>query len=224
MPFFGPYPTKFSGHTNTMVISATAFSGGVTNAGTIGPGGGVIITSSTFITGGFLNTNLISGTANGIGVLSDSTIHGAVVDSGTINLTSVGTFSGSIVNNNTGKIFAGAGGIDVSTVTVFGAGSVAGGITNAGTISGNTSIGHAGIFVSSAGTFLGKIINASGGKIVAAGAHNRSAGAFQRHRAWHRHRGAKHHVVWRWHHQQRHDFCATLRYQRFPCFDLYRRH
>jgi hypothetical protein len=70
---YGPYPTKFSGHTGTMLISATAFSGGVTNAGTIGPGGGVVITSSTFLTGGFLNTNIISGAANGIGVLSDST-------------------------------------------------------------------------------------------------------------------------------------------------------
>jgi hypothetical protein len=37
------------------------------------PGGGVVITSSTFLTGGFLNTNIISGAANGIGVLSDST-------------------------------------------------------------------------------------------------------------------------------------------------------
>jgi hypothetical protein len=33
MAFKGPYPTKFSGHTSAMVISATTFSGGVTNAG-----------------------------------------------------------------------------------------------------------------------------------------------------------------------------------------------
>jgi hypothetical protein len=100
MEFTGPYPTKFSGHTNAMLISATAFSGGVTNAGTIGPGGGVIITSSTFLTGGFVNTNLISGTANGISVLSDSTIAGAIVDSGTIRATKDGILvSGGVVSS-----------------------------------------------------------------------------------------------------------------------------
>ena len=83
MAFTGPYPTKFSGHTSAMVISATNFSGGVTNAGTIGAGG-VTVTSSTFVTGGFLNSNLISGAPTGIAVLSDSTIHGAIVDSGRI--------------------------------------------------------------------------------------------------------------------------------------------
>ena len=81
MAFTGPYPTKFSGHTTAMVISATNFSGGVTNAGTIGTSG-VTVISSTFLTGGFLNSNLISGAPTGIAVLSDSTIHGAIVDSG----------------------------------------------------------------------------------------------------------------------------------------------
>src|ERR1700722_12164150 len=99
MEFTGPYPTKFSSHTNAMLISATAFSGGVTNAGTIGAGG-VIITSSTFLTGGFVNTNLISGTANGISVLSDSTIAGAIVDSGTIRATKDGILvSGGVVSS-----------------------------------------------------------------------------------------------------------------------------
>ena len=83
MAFTGPYPTKFSGHTSAMVISATNFSGGVTNAGTIGAGG-VTVISSTFLTGGFLNSNLISGAPTGIAVLSGSTIHGAIVDSGRI--------------------------------------------------------------------------------------------------------------------------------------------
>ena len=118
MAFTGPYPTKFSGHTTAMVISATTFSGGVTNAGTIGPGG-VTITSSTFLTGGFLNTNLISGTANGISVLSDSTIHGAIVDSGTIRATkdgilvSGGVVSGGIQVASHGTISAGSSGIVV---------------------------------------------------------------------------------------------------------------
>jgi hypothetical protein len=312
MAFTGPYPTKFIGLTDSMVISAKTFNGSVTNAGTIGPGAGVIITSSTFLTGGFVNTNLISGTANGISVLSDSTIHGAIVDSGTIRaakdgilvsggvvsggfqvgghgtisagstailvesttkfaggitnsgaisagtsndgifVNNVSSFSGGIRNNsggriaagssgievklvttftggisnagtisstrlsrvgiylsmdavfgassggggimntgtisaaggagidlfkvttvfgsivNAGKIIAAHGGIDVSTVSVFGAGSTAGGITNAGTIA----AGHTGVFVSAATTFLGKIINASGGKIVAAASHH----------------------------------------------------
>jgi hypothetical protein len=64
-----------------MVISATNFSGGVINAGTIGAGG-VTVISSTFLTGGFLNSNLISGAPTGIAVRSGSTIHGAIVDSG----------------------------------------------------------------------------------------------------------------------------------------------
>jgi len=134
MAFTGPYPTKFSGHTNAMVISATAFSGGVTNAGTIGPGGGVIITSSTFLTGAFVNTNLISGTANGISVLSDSTIAGAIVDSGTIRATkdgilvSGGVVSGGIQVGSHGTISAGSSAIVVTNTTTF-----AGGITNSGT-------------------------------------------------------------------------------------------
>ena len=76
-------------------------------------------------------------------------------------MTGVGTFLGSIVNSSTGKIFASDGGIDVSTVTVFGAGSIAGGITNAGTIS----AGHAGVELTSVGTFLGSVVNV--GTIVA---------------------------------------------------------
>ena len=68
-----------------------------------------------------------------------------------------------IVNSSTGKIFAKDGGIDVTAVTVFGAGSIAGGITNAGTIS----AGHAGIDLTGVGTFLGRIVNSGTGKIFA---------------------------------------------------------
>jgi hypothetical protein len=39
LAFTGPYPTTFSGNTGAMVVSHTTFSGGVTNAGTIGAGG-----------------------------------------------------------------------------------------------------------------------------------------------------------------------------------------
>ena len=166
MAFTGPYPTKFSGHTNAMVISATAFSGGVTNAGTIGPGGGGIITNSTFLTGGFVNTNLISGTANGISVLSDSTIAGAIVDSGTIRATkddilvSGGVVSGGIQVGSHGTISAGSSAIVVTNTTTF-----AGGITNSGTISAGHS--HDGIFVSNTSIFSGGIRNAASGRIAA---------------------------------------------------------
>jgi hypothetical protein len=51
MAFKGPYPTVFSGHTSAMVISHTTFSGGVTNAGAIGPGG-ISVISSAFLSGG----------------------------------------------------------------------------------------------------------------------------------------------------------------------------
>jgi hypothetical protein len=99
MAFTGPYPTKFSGHTSAMVISATNFSGGVTNAGTIGAGG-VTVISSTFLTGGFLNSNLIAGAPTGIAVLSGSTVHGAIVDSGRIVASHAGILvSGGIVSS-----------------------------------------------------------------------------------------------------------------------------
>ena len=74
---------------------------------------------------------------------------------GDVFLKTVETFFGSIVNGSAGKI---SGGIDFNDGTLFGAGSVAGGITNAGTISGG-----GGIFVN-AETFLGDISNS--GKIV----------------------------------------------------------
>src|SRR6476659_365113 len=60
LAFTGPYPTTFSGNTGAMVVSHTAFSGGVTNAGTIGAGG-ISVTSSTFLSGGFVDTGIISG-------------------------------------------------------------------------------------------------------------------------------------------------------------------
>jgi hypothetical protein len=151
MAFTGPYPTKFSGHTDSMKISATVFSGSVTNAGTIGPGGGVIITSSTFLTGGFLNTNLISGTANGISVLSGSTIHGAIVDSGTIKAAgtgiqvSGGVVSGGIRVGSQGRISAGFSAIGVESAPTFG-----GGISNAGKLFSTSSTG---IFVTSVAVF-----------------------------------------------------------------------
>ena len=137
-----------------MVISATTFSGGVTNAGTIGAGG-VAVTSSTFLTGGFLNSQLISAQQTGIGVLADSTIHGAIVDSGTISATGIGIFvnggiiSGGIQVASHGAISAHHTGIEVFSDT-FG-----GGISNSGTIFGLDSGIHAHGFA----TFSGGISN-----------------------------------------------------------------
>src|SRR5256885_8504729 len=70
LAFTGPYPTTFSGNTGAMVVSHTTFSGGVTNAGTIGAGG-ISVTSSTFLSGGIVDIGAISG---GIGIDSHSRI------------------------------------------------------------------------------------------------------------------------------------------------------
>ena len=61
MAFKGPYPTVFSGHTAAMVISHTTFSGGVTNAGTIGTGGISVISGAFLSGGGILDTGTILG-------------------------------------------------------------------------------------------------------------------------------------------------------------------
>jgi hypothetical protein len=75
LAFTGPYPTTFSGNTGAMVVSHTTFSGGVTNAGTIGAGG-ISVSSSTFLSGGIVDTGVISG-----GIRIDS--HSRIVASGT---------------------------------------------------------------------------------------------------------------------------------------------
>ena len=67
-------PTVFTGQTSAMVISRATFSGGVTNAGTIGSGG-ILVESHAFISGGgILDTGIVSG---GIKVDSSSKIVGA---------------------------------------------------------------------------------------------------------------------------------------------------
>jgi hypothetical protein len=177
MAFKGPYPTKFSGNTSAMLISATTFNGGVTNAGTIGAGG-VIITSSTFLTGGFLNSKLISGATTGIGVLADSTIQGAIVDSGTIRASGDGIHvsggaavlggiqvaSHGVISAHNGIRVLGAtafGGITNSGVisagktgvNIFGVTTVSGGILNRGAITAAQETGDSGIFVSEVRVF-----------------------------------------------------------------------
>jgi hypothetical protein len=145
-----------AGSSGIEVKLVTTFAGGISNAGTI-------LVSNFSRVGIYLSKDVLFGSSSaGGGITNTGTIFSA--SGAGIDLFNVTTVFGSIVNR--GKIIAGHGGIDVTSGTVFGAGSVAGGITNSGTIS----AGHTGIYVN-ATTFLGKIINASGGKIVAAGSH-----------------------------------------------------
>jgi hypothetical protein len=154
MAFAGPYPTKFSGHTDSMVINATTFTASVTNAGTIGPGG-VTITSSTFLSGGFVNTNLISGAPTGIAVRSNSTINGAIVDSGTIRAIGDGILVSRGCDVLGGIQIASHGVISAhSGVKVVGA-TVLGGITNSGIVS----AGKTAIAISAVTTVSGGIVN-----------------------------------------------------------------
>jgi len=78
----GPFPATVSGTFSEILVSSAVFSGGVTNIGVVS-GAGVVVVSSTFQSGGFVNKNFISGSQTGIGV-SASTIQGAIVDSGVI--------------------------------------------------------------------------------------------------------------------------------------------
>ena len=163
-----------AGANGVAVTGATTFAGGISNAGRIVAGSsGIEVKLVTTFTGAISNAGTISSTG-GVGIyLSKDAVFGAgsgggITNSGVIStahagvdLVSVATFLGNIVNNSGGKIIAGHGGIDVSTVSVFGTSSAGGGITNSGTIS----AGHTGIYANAA-TFLGSIINASGGNIA----------------------------------------------------------
>src|SRR6202140_3858424 len=106
MAFTGPYPTVFSGNTPAMLISHTTFSGGVTNAGTIGPGG-ISVISSTFLSGGIFDNGVIAG-----GINIDS--HSRIVASGgtAVDITNARTFGGGITNS--GALSAGHSGILVA--------------------------------------------------------------------------------------------------------------
>jgi hypothetical protein len=95
MPFKGPYPTVFGGNTPAMVISATTFDGGVTNVGTIGSGG-ISVIDSTFLSGGILDTGVITG---GINIFSRSRIVGSGVSAVVIAATVTGAGSGWTVSS-----------------------------------------------------------------------------------------------------------------------------
>jgi hypothetical protein len=110
----GPFPATVSGTFSEILVSSAVFSGGVTNIGVVS-GAGVVVVSSTFQSGGFVNKNFISGSQTGIGV-SASTIQGAIVDSGVILaanagiLVNSGVVSGGIKVGNHGAVVANAAG------------------------------------------------------------------------------------------------------------------
>jgi hypothetical protein len=175
MAFTGPYPTVFSGHTTAMVISATTFSSGVTNTGTIGPGGISVVSGAFLSGGGILDTGTIAGgikvdssskivasggtTKTAIAVKNTPTFGGGISNAGLISAfsdgilaASISVFSGGIRNN--GTIVATSHAIVVSNATVF-----AGGITNSGHIAGGGISGA--VWVSGVTRFSGGIVNAS---------------------------------------------------------------
>jgi hypothetical protein len=114
-------------------IPGALVSGGITNSGTISAGGVAIAVSETAtFAGGISNSGKIASERSigisDVGVFGDSSAGGGITNTGTmqglINLRAVATFFGSIVNGSAGKII---GGINFSSGTLFGAGSVAGG-------------------------------------------------------------------------------------------------
>jgi uncharacterized protein with beta-barrel porin domain len=153
--------SKITSATSGIVVSGSTFTGGISNAGTISAGGNAAIRAADSVVsfaGGISNAGALIALATGIFV-GATTFGGGVSNSGTITGGNVGigidttvkTFSGGIANS--GKIVSTNGkGINLPGVQNF-----SGGITNAagGTISANLS----GIFVSGA-TFAGGISNA----------------------------------------------------------------
>jgi hypothetical protein len=158
-----------------MLISHTTFSGGVTNAGTIGPGGISVVSAAFLSGGGILDSGIVSGgikvdasskiVASGgihtaIAVENTTTFGGGISNAGLISAVNhgvlvqgVSTFTGGVTNS--GRIASKSGfGIFVSSAGVFG-NSNAGGIRNGGTIS-----GHGGINVDQVAVFVGGITNA----------------------------------------------------------------
>src|ERR1700730_1295302 len=105
-----------------MLISHTTFSGGVTNAGTIGPHG-ISVISSTFLSGGIFDDGIIAG---GINIDSHSRIVGSGVSA--VAIENPPTFGGGVTNN--GTINTTKDGITAGSISLF-----SGGIKNKGTIS-----------------------------------------------------------------------------------------
>jgi hypothetical protein len=120
------------------------FTGGYVNSGnTVSE---ILVSGSTF-TGNISNSGTISGTVTGIAIVDSSTITGAIIDSGIIAPTKAGVFGISVENFS--EITGTQTAIKITGPTF------AGGINNAGTLSGT----YNGIFVGGADGFTGGITN-----------------------------------------------------------------
>jgi len=152
MPFTSA-PGTFTGTTSEWLISHTTFSGSIVNAGTIGAGG-IVVISSTFTSGNIEPGTVLGGihidssskifaSSSTVIPVEGSTFGGGITNAGTllagpvndgVHVLESSTFSGGITNS--GQIMASAGdGIAVnSSVGVFTGSGPAGGIANSGTI------------------------------------------------------------------------------------------
>jgi outer membrane autotransporter protein len=141
---FGGYVNL--GTAECVTVTSTTFTGNVSNAGTITPGGititgssvtGAVISSGTVAGGIGIDSASQIGDASGIAITGPS-FAGGISNAGVITAAGIpilidgaSTFSGGIVNSSTGVIQGGGlSGIAVSVVSAF-----TGGVTNAGTIS-----------------------------------------------------------------------------------------
>ena len=124
--YTGPFPFTNNGTVNSVSVTDTTFSGGITNAGVITPGAINVVDST--INGEILDTGFIAG---GITVVS-STINGEIVDTGFV--------AGGISVDAASKIQAGS--VGVGAIFVEGS-SFLGGIINNGTLQSTKTAGIA---------------------------------------------------------------------------------
>ena len=152
-------------HSSIRIENVSAFSGGLSNSGTINAGAGFFSLNVSTFTGGISNSGTISAT-KGTAIFADgtATFTGGITNSGTITgiagiaVLNITTFQGDIVNaGGTGQISVAADAIGVNNVTTFG-GSI---------INDNAILGQSGIIIENVGTFSGNISN--GGSITASG-------------------------------------------------------
>ncbi|HEX3708763.1 MAG TPA: autotransporter domain-containing protein, partial [Pseudolabrys sp.] len=159
--------SKITSTTTAISITGPAFTGGISNAGTLSAAsGGIIVSGVTSFSGGIANSGRID-PVTGIGVFDVSTFTGGIGNAGTITsgrsgivVEGVSTFSGGITNAGTGTITATSGfGILVgSNCSCSFVSAFSGNISNAGTISTGGTFGT-GIFVWNVSTFTGDIVN-----------------------------------------------------------------
>ena len=96
MAYTGPFPHTNAGVTNEILVSGTTFAGSVSNSGTIGAGG-IVVISSTLQNGGIIDTGTLAGgikvdghttiIASGgtaIAVLDTTTLGGGISNSGIV--------------------------------------------------------------------------------------------------------------------------------------------